>query len=127
MQFLYVRAQALDEGVSYVELGPEALMIERCLGRSVDFQNVYGSTTRLYKALESATSLAILHISAHGSIEGIALEGTRGGPSDVMTAEHLKHAISRHTPRLLVLAACQSLSLGQEIARMGLVPHIIAS
>lgn len=130
MQVLYVRAQALDASYSYIDLGPESLLIQRCFSprSDVEVQDVFGSVTSLQLALNAtANRLAVLHISSHGSSRGIILENSHGKPSDVLTAEQLVGYFSRRTPDLLVLATCQSITLAQDVAALGRVPHIIAT
>lgn len=129
MQVVYVRTQALDAGYSYIDLGPEALMIQRCFSPrpDVDVHDVIGNVTTLRQALSSATRLPVLHISSHGSCRGIILESSHGEPSEVLTAEQLVSFFSHRTPELLVLAACQSATLARDVATLGRVPHVIAT
>ena len=126
MQFIYVRAQALD--ADYIDLGPEALLIKRCMStrNDVEVVDVIGSVTNIYRALDSASQLAVLHISAHGDRRGILLEDTHTA-SHLLSSDELQGFMNKRAPRLLVLAACQSAILARDVALTGRVPHIIAT
>jgi len=113
MQFIYARASALDNDYAFIDLGPEALLIERCFAerRDVEFIDIVGSVTNLHHALDTAHDLGFLHFSAHGNPRGIVLEDSTGS-SHVLSAAELRsfvHVAPLAYSYLLLVKACLSL------------------
>ena len=129
MELLYIRSESFDNDHTYIDLGPEALMIDRIFSKRHDikFIDTGGNVTNIRRALETAHHLFVFHISAHGNPRGIVLEDSRGSGTHEVSADELISFIRQRAPRLLVLAACQSMILAREVLPLGLVPHVIAT
>jgi hypothetical protein len=127
---LFAYSEAVDNlDTAVINAKRERFLINQAIADRPDvcFSAARLSSTSLFSALVNCNKPTILHLSSHGSTQGVLFEEMVGGPTHVARTDELTRFYTQcgRGLQLVVLAACNSETLGRDACLA--VPHVIAS
>ena len=125
---VFVYSESNEKAGGNLNLKKERFMINHALSPRVDleYREARATQNNVIAAVANVASVTVLHISSHGSVDGLQFEESYGAASHLATKDELRVYVEKCRPRLLVLSACNSLELGKFACSLN-VPHVIAT